>query len=184
MRASLLAVRLLAIGLLAVGCSKSNESSSLSPAEASVENAAASARPAPSSATSTRAPTPEVQGWSGRYSASPGGFYVPDGGEWAGVKFRGEDASVGLGEGAMTVSITREGRVAGTVDGPLGPLRVTGELASKAFSAALVSSEPAGGFSGTAVGLEEGDRIAGTMRLSLPTGNVLREASFTLERSH
>jgi hypothetical protein len=84
----------------------------------------------------------------------------------------------------MTVSITREGRVAGTVDGPLGPLRVTGELASKAFSAALVSSEPAGGFSGTAVGLEEGDRIAGTMRLSLPTGNVLREASFTLERSH
>jgi hypothetical protein len=175
---------LLAFALLSVACSKPNESSSLSTAEASVESAAGSAHPVPSGSASSRAPTPEVQAWSGRYSASPGGFYVPEGSEWAGVKFRGEDASVGLGEGAMTVSITREGRVAGTVDGPLGPLRVTGELAAKAFSAALVSSEPATGFSGTAIGTEANDRITGTMRLSLPTGNVLREATFTLERSH
>ena len=135
------------------------------------------ARTAPSSAAPA---APET--WSGRYLAKPGDLYVPEGGEWAGVKFRGEDASVGLGEGGLVFSVDRDGKLSGTLDGSLGELRVTGQLAAKAFSAALVSSDPAHGFTGTATGTEEGGRITGVMRLSLPTGNVLREASFTLER--
>ena len=171
MRASILA-----LGLVAAGCSKSIDPPA-PPVRTTPASEATSARAAPSGAAPAAAET-----WSGRYSASPGGLYVPDGGEWAGVKFRGDDASVGLGEGTVLVSIDREGKVSGTLEGPLGPLRIAGQLAAKAFSAALVSSNPARGFTGTAVATEEGDRIAGTMRLSLPTGNVLREASFTLER--
>jgi hypothetical protein len=108
---------------------------------------------------------------------------VPDGGEWSGVKFRGEDASVGLGDGALGATIDPEGHVIGTLDGPLGPGRLTGEVGkTKAFSAWIVPTTPGQGFTGTAVGSEEGDRISGTMKLSLSTGNVIREAAFTLDR--
>jgi hypothetical protein len=166
---------LLALGLLAAGCSKSNDPPPPAPAVLATEATSASA------ASSSVAPN-AAETWSGRYSASPGALYVPDGAEWAGVKFRGEDASVGLGEGTIVVKIDRDGKVSGALEGPLGPLRIAGQLAAKEFSAALVSGDPARGFAGTAVGAEDGDRIAGTMRLSLPTGNVLREASFALER--
>jgi hypothetical protein len=129
------------------------------------------------------APTKGVdQKWTGKYTASAGSFSVPDGGEWAGVKFRGEDAGVGLGEGALSLSVDDSGHVRGDVEGPLGPLRLAGTLADGAFGAALVSGKPGEGFSGTAVGTESAERITGTMRLSLPTGNVLREASFSLEK--
>jgi hypothetical protein len=117
----------------------------------------------------------------GRYRASPGSLYVPDGGEWAAVRFRGDDASVGLGDGEMAVSVDRAGRAEGSVSGPLGPLRIGGILSSDMFSAALVPDDGGAGFAGTAVGRKTGDRIEGTMRLSGPRGDVIREAPFTLE---
>jgi hypothetical protein len=123
-----------------------------------------------------------IDAWSGHYAAAPGSFSVPDGGEWAGVRFRGEDAGDGLGEGTLSVSVDPAGRVTGTLEGPLGPARLTGELLANAFSAAVSPSDPGHGFAGTAVGTLAGDRIAGTIRLSMPTGNVLRAASFALER--
>ena len=98
------------------------------------------------------------------------------------MRFRGDDAGVGLGDGTLAVSVDPSGRVQGTLAGPLGPLRVTGALEGSSFSAALVSSEPSEGFYGTAAGTLADGGIAGTMRLSLPTGNVLREAPFALER--
>ena len=162
----------------AVGCSKANESPAAPPAAASAPPAAI-ARPTPSAA-ATGAATSGA--WAGHYSSVPGTFSVPDGGEWAGVKFRGEDASVGLGDGTMGMSVDPAGHLQGTLEGPLGPLRFTGELDADAFSAALISSDPAQGFAGTAVGALASGRVTGTMRLSLPTGNVLREASFMLER--
>ena len=176
-----LSIGALALVLIVAGCSKASDAPAV--------EVAASSKPAPSSApapSASASSAPSGSKWSGRYAATAGTFSVPDGGEWAGVKFRGEDASVGLGEGALLVSVDPAGHATGTLDGPLGPLRVTGELAENTFSAALVSSEPASGFSGTAVGTRAGDKLAGTMRLSLPTGNVLREGSFTLtlEKAH
>jgi hypothetical protein len=109
---------------------------------------------------------------------------VPDGGEWAGVRFRGEDAGVGLGDGTLDVAVDRSGRAQGTVEGPLGPLHLAGRFEDGVFSAALTSNEPSQGFSGIATGTAADGGIGGTMRLSLPTGNVLREAPFTLERKH
>jgi hypothetical protein len=107
---------------------------------------------------------------------------IPDAAEWAGVKFRGDDAGLGLGDGDLSLSVSSNGRIQGAVEGPLGPLRLTGSLAESAFTAALVSNDPGRGFAGTATGVRSGDRISGTMRLSLPTANVVRAAEFTLER--
>jgi hypothetical protein len=174
-----LSIGAIALVIFVAGCSKASDAPAV--------EVAASSKPSPSIAPVPSASSaPSGSKWSGRYAATPGTFSVPDGGEWAGVKFRGEDASVGLGEGALLVSVDPAGHATGTLDGPLGPLRVTGELTESTFSAALVSSEPASGFSGTAVGTRAGEKLAGTMRLSLPTGNVLREGSFalTLEKAH
>src|SRR5487761_2047570 len=131
------------LGIVLGGCSKANEAPA-SPVDAGTPAPGASAAPAPSAA-----PSGVGGAWSGRYTASPGPFSVPDGGEWAGVKFRGEDASVGLGDGTLAVSVDPTGRAQGTLEGPLGPLRIRGEIVENAFSAALVPGEPAQGFSGT-----------------------------------
>ncbi len=178
------------IGLLAsatmvagTACSKGGD-----PPSASLESPGANPRASDAGASaspSAAAPAlPAKVGWTGHYESEPGTISVPDGGEWAGVKFRGDDAGVGLGDGALSVTVDSSGRVSGALEGPLGPLRVTGELAENAFGAALVSSDPAHGFAGTAVGTRGGDRITGTMHLSLPTGNVVRQASFSLEMKH
>jgi hypothetical protein len=164
-------------GLLLAACSKTGDGA---PAPAASAQPAASVS-APVASAAPAVPTPVS--WTGHYSATPGPFYVPDGGEWAGVHFRGEDASVGLGEGTLSATVDPGGRVTGTLEGPLGPLLVTGLVAGKAFSAELTPKEPATGFTGAATGAIEGDKITGTMRLSLPTGNVIRMASFTLDRT-
>jgi hypothetical protein len=127
--------------------------------------------------------------WVGRYTAAPGSLYVPEGPEWQNVRFRGEDASVGLGEGDMTVAIDSAGRASGSVEGPLGPMHVDGvmtlepaDASTPAFEASLFPGDSGASFSGTVVGERTGDRVAGTLRVSLPTANVVREARFTLER--
>ncbi len=121
------------------------------------------------------APTIPPSTWSGHYTATPGTLSSPD-------RFHGDDASVGLGDGAITLALDDHGRATGTLDGALGATKLDGALLSSDFSAALVPDDLASGFTGTAVGTRDGDRIAGTMHLSLPMGNVLREASFTLDR--
>ena len=138
----------------------------------------ATAAAAPSASASASA-SPEPTSWSGHYTATVGSLTVP---EWTGVRFRGEDASVGLGDGAMNLALTPDGRASGAIDGALGATKVDGALHASDFSATLVPDDLAHGFSGTAIGTRDGDHIAGTMRLSLPTGNVIREASFTLDR--
>ena len=164
-------------------CSKSNDAPTPAPTLGTVAASAAAARAQlPHRATAPSSATPSAASWSGHYTASPGPFYVLDGGEWSGVRFRGEDASVGLGDGTFSVTIDPAGRATGTLEGSLGPLKITGELVAKSFSAWLVPGDPSGGFTGTAVGTADGEHITGTMKLSLPTGNVLREATFTLDR--
>ena len=167
-----------AIGLAVWGCSKASDAPAPDGPKTRIPTPSAIAPLADA------ASTPAAPGtWTGHYAASPGSFSVPDGGEWAGVKFRGDVTGDALGEGTLRVSVDSTGRVSGTLEGPLGALRVTGELVEGAFSAALVPSDPGHGFSGVAVGSAATGVITGTMRLSLPTGNVLREASFTLERT-
>jgi hypothetical protein len=154
-----------------LGCSRGTEGAPAPVASASsAPVASASAAAAPKASDGSGA-------WTGTYTATTGSLFVPD---WTGVKFRGEDASVGLGDGAMNVSLDGSGRATGTLDGALGATAIDGVLREAAFSATLIAVDRAKGFSGTAIGTRDGDAITGTMRLSLPTGNVIREASFKL----
>ncbi len=157
-------------GLSALGCSRGTEGAAPAPVASIPSAASAVDASAPKASDGSSA-------WAGTYTAAAGSLFVPD---WTGVKFRGEDASVGLGGGAMTVTLDATGRATGTLDGALGATTLDGVLRDAAFSATLVPVDRARGFSGTAIGTREGDAITGTMRLSLPTGNVIREASFTL----
>jgi hypothetical protein len=159
-------------GLMVLGCSRGTEGAPAPVASAS------SAPVASASAAPSAKPASDGSGaWTGTYAATTGSLFVPD---WTGVKFRGEDASVGLGEGAMNVTLDASGRATGTLDGALGAITIDGVLREAAFSATLVAVDRAKGFSGTAIGTRDGDAITGTMRLSLPTGNVIREATFKL----
>jgi hypothetical protein len=173
--------RLSALALVAlVACSRS-EPPTPSPAASAALAAPPSANPSATPAASASGAATGPSSWSGHYTATVGSLTIPD---WTGVRFRGEDASVGLGDGAMTVALDERGRASGTLDGALGASKIDGALQASDFSATLVPDDLAKGFTGTAIGTRDGDHIAGTMRLSLPTGNVVREGSFTLDRKH
>ena len=161
------------------GCSKAPASSSNEPAA----SASAATSGAPSGSASSA--KPEVQApttWAGTYEAVAGTLYVPDGGEWSGVKFRGEDASVGLGAGTLSVTVDPSGRAEGTGEGALGALTVSGLVEGDTFSARLAPTDPNAGFTGVAMGKRDGAGFKGTMHLSYTTANVIREASFTLAK--
>jgi hypothetical protein len=162
---------MLTIALLS-GCSRENPpqptpSPSAIPAASAVPSAAPSAPAGPVT-------------WTGSYTATPGTLFVPDGGEWSGVKFRGDDASTGLGAGTLTVTIDATGRIDGTTDGALGTGTVSGLLKEDTFTARIAPKDPNDGFTGTAVGKREGDAIKGQIRLSQSNGSVIREATFSL----
>lgn len=145
-------------------------------------NADAAAAPAASASAAPAAKAGPVA-WTGSYNATPGTLFVPDGGEWSGVKFRGEDASTGLGAGTLSLTIDPFGRAEGTGEGPLGALLVHGLMQDDTFRARLDPKNPNDGFTGTAVGKREGDSIKGEIHLSQSTGNIIREGTFTLAKS-
>jgi len=99
------------------------------------------------------------------------------------VKFRGEDASVGIGEGTLTINVEMpSGRVDGTCDGALGALLVRGVMTEDSFRAQLAPKDPSDGFTGTAIGARQGDTVKGEIHLSTSTGNVIRDATFSIVR--
>jgi len=170
--------RALAITLVALAACSRGEAptanANATPSATPTPNATPSANANASASATPSAPAPST--WSGHYTASVGTLASPD------RYFTGEDASVGLGDGALTVTLDDHGRATGTLDGPLGTSKLDGALRANDFGAALVPDDLAHGFTGTAVGTRDGDHIAGTMRLALPLGNVVRQASFTLDR--
>jgi hypothetical protein len=125
------------------------------------------------------------EAWSGKYASEAGSLYVVDGGEWAGLKWRGDDASTGLGEGVLALTLDGQThRVAGTGSGVLGDIVLVGGVDGKTLMASVLRKDPLDrGLTGTAVGTIDGDRIDGTMRLSLADARVIRNAKFTLARS-
>jgi hypothetical protein len=122
--------------------------------------------------------------WTGAYVSQPGTIYVVDGGEWAGVKWRGDDAGIGLGAGKMSLSVSRSsGEVRGTGEGPLGSIVLVGVVVDDAITVSVSRKDPLDrGLTGTGVARVAGDKITGTMRLSVADARVIREATFTLSR--
>ena len=155
------------------------------PTKTSTEGAEAvapvtSAGPAPSAA----APVSTVEKWSGTYVSTVGTLYVFDGGEWANVQWRGDEAGVGLGEGTLSLSIDRKsGAVQGVAGGAIGDATLSGTMSADTLTASVSRKDPLDrGLTGTAVAKASADRMVGTMHLSVANARVIREASVTLHR--
>ena len=102
-----------------------------------------SSRPTPEAAQDTAAapgasdpsappPAPKPLSFTGTYEAAPATMFIPREGdvpnaiEWAGTKFRGDDAGVGRGAGTLKLAVDDSGRVQGEGSGSLGAFTVSG----------------------------------------------------------
>ncbi len=159
--------------MLSGACSKSSDTPVVAIVDAAVAVSVIDAAPA----------APAIAKWNGTYTATPGTLSVPDGGEWAGTKWRGDDAGDGIGDGAIAIEI-RDGIVSGTIDGPLGPAILDGTLQGDHFSARVDRKDPKdGGFVGVLEGTIAGASATGEMHLSsLITAHLLRQATFQLKQ--
>jgi hypothetical protein len=181
-----------AVGFVACGglaCTPT-QSSSAGPAPSATPSSSA-----PLSAASTPEPrAPTIETWSGKYVSAAGSVYVFDGGEWAGVSWRGDDAGLGLGEGTISLTLDRKaGVILGVAGGAIGDVVISGSLfpeeagspssGGQTITATVGRKDPLDrGLSGTLGAKAEGDKLTGTMRLSAANARVVREASFTLAR--
>ncbi len=122
--------------------------------------------------------------WSGPYKSTAGTIYVPDGGEWSGTKWRGDLSSDGLGDGALTLSVDpKNGKVTGTLDGPIGPGIVYGSFALGQLAATITPKSAASAFSGTLIGTVAGNKLDGAMRVSSSfDAHVIRSLTFSLAK--
>lgn len=146
-------------------------------------------QPQPSaSASASAAPAivdagPPKNEWTGNFDSQPGTLTVPDGAEWKGVKFRGDDAGDGLGKGTLHIVVDPEGRASGEGDGAFGPITLTGAMEKDIVTFTVLRKDPTDmGFTGTGRGTLSADKLEGTIKASKATGNVIREATFSLHR--
>jgi hypothetical protein len=170
-------VKRLALALLTLlACSKpSPQANDAAPAVSVSASASAASAPKP-------APGPVT--YAGTYTSAPGTLFVPDGGEWSGVKWRGDDASDGLGAGEITLTIDPvTHRADGTVEGPLGSATLAGVLEGDTLTAKIsrkVATD--GGESGVLLAKLSGDKLDGSIRTSSANANVIRTATVSLAK--
>ncbi len=146
-------------------------------------------RPTPSASVSASAPVPIVDSgpakneWIGDYDAQPGTLTVPDGAEWKGVKFRGDDAGEALGKGTLKITIDPDGQAHGEGDGPFGAFVVAGTSSEEVLTFSVRRKDPTDmGVTGTGRGTIANNKLEGTIHASKATANVIREATFSLHR--
>jgi hypothetical protein len=122
--------------------------------------------------------------YEGTYTSKAGSLYVPEGAEYKGARWRGDDAGDGLGDGTLSFTVDPvTGRIEGKGTGSLGNVVVAGVLAEGTASFAIFRADPLdGGFTGAATGKVAGDTIEGTMRLSRGFAEAIREATFTAKK--
>jgi len=156
------------------GCSRSETPSSqdggaiLSPHESPREAAAP--------------PTPATKTYSGNYTSQKAELSVPDGPDWKSVKFKGEESPLGLGEGAMEISIESGERAKGSVLGQLGPALITGVVSNGAIVGTMYRKDPTdGGFTGSFYAKFEGEALTGELKVASGNGAILRNATFSLK---
>jgi hypothetical protein len=176
--------------MLVTACGKSTPTdapATSSLASGSAAHGASSAAP-PASVASAPTGSAALSAWTGKYKSAAGSLYIPrdapNGKQWKDVKWQGDDSKEGLGEGTITLAI--EGRhVSGTLDGPLGPALLEGDVSTEgALTAHVARKDPGdGGFTGTITATLHGAAVEGTMNLSLARANVIRTATFSLAKS-
>jgi hypothetical protein len=158
-------------------CSKHEAPSApLDAAAGSSASPSSSDSPAPTASAAPQGPST----WSGTYKSVVGSIYVPDGGEWANTKWRGDPGEDGVGAGTLTLTATPAGDVTGTLDGVLGPATVAGKLVGDELTASISGQTFTGTLDakrGTTGTLEGTARAASTFN-----AHFLREASFSLAK--
>jgi hypothetical protein len=165
----------------ACGCGRSRGDSepvgATPPAGARGPDAGPSAAPVASASAAAEGP---ATAWKGSYKSAAGGLYIPP--DWKGVHYVLKDTSEGLGDGHLAFRVDPQtGRVAGTLDGPLGPATIEGVDQSGKVFATIRRSDPADrGFTGTLVATLAGDRGEGSMNLSQAEVNAIRAATVVL----
>jgi hypothetical protein len=169
--------RALILGLLlAVGCSKPSGASTAEPAPSASTPSAPSVAAAPSA---SAAPADATKTWSGTYKSAAASLDVPSdfAKTWAHT-----DRGGGTGDGAITLTIDgASGRATGTLEGPLGPALVAGDVAGGTLTAAVRRKDPTDrGFTGTLRATVTADRIDGAMTLASAEGAMQRTATVTL----
>jgi hypothetical protein len=169
---------------LASACSRSHADSETRDKVATAPSAAAATAASPvKSPDSSVSPTSSSGGairWHGSYKSASGELYIPP--DWKNVRWNVKESAAGLGDGAMSVSIdSASGRALGSLDGPLGPAVIDGFVSEGKLTATIARKDPADlGFTGTLVGVMQGDHSEGTMNVSLADANAIRRATFTL----
>lgn len=155
---------------------KASASGSASVAPSASVASSASAAPAPSA----KADAKIVQAFRGPFEAKKQKMKLPPG---ASEPFWGLDKGKhNVGKGEMTLSVWSDGRVTGTVTGPLGDLTVEGHSEEGALTGALTPKEP-GGFRGTIAGKIDGNKFVGELQASSRDVTIVREAALSLDKS-
>ena len=166
---------LLGLALLGVFACDKGKSDPGAAASASAASAAPSA--------SVAAPKVKSNDWKGTYTAERAGYYLPDGGEYSGVKFHGDDAGDALGEGTLSLKVDADGIVTGEGAGALGAVLIRGVLRGDDLTFTVSRKDPADlGVTGTGIGTVTGDAAEGTLHLSAYRAQIIREAKFKLSR--
>lgn len=128
--------------------------------------------------------------WKGKFTSQPGTMYiprdadVPNSKDWDTVKFKGDDAEVGRGEGSLSLRIKKEtGEVLGEGSGSIGEVILYGRFRDNKFGATVARKNGNdGGLVGTASGKIDGSSLKGSMRLSNGNAAVVRVVDFALTR--
>lgn len=142
--------------------------------------AASVASSAPSASAAPKVPSND---WKGTYTAERSGYFLPDGGEYNGVKFRGDDAGDALGDGTLSLTVNADGIVTGEGAGALGGVVLRGVLRGDDLSFAVSRKDPSDlGVTGTGTGTVTGDAVVGSLHLSAYRAQIIREANFKLSR--
>lgn len=157
----------------------SSASSVASSGAPSAPGAAPSATPS-AGASATTGDAKVVGGYKGPFDAKKKKMKLPPG---ASEPFWGLDkGKVNVGPGEVTLSVWSDGRVTGTVTGPLGDMTVEGQTEERALTGTLTPKEP-GGFRGMITGKIEGEKFVGKLEASSRDVTIVREATMTLEKA-
>jgi hypothetical protein len=176
---------LLVVGLSVCGCSRPAGGDGASTAPSGSSQAPGAATPAAvgsaaASAAASASPAAATRTWKGEYKSTAAALAIPS--DRSKVHWSDAPSTTGVGDGTLTVTVDgASGRATGEVSGPLGPANVEGLVADGKLTAAVRRKDPTDrGFTGTLSGAIAGDKVDGTMSVSLGQASSLRSATFSL----
>ncbi len=149
-------------------------------------SASASASSAPVASAEAPPEKPWFAGeWAGSYDAKH--FLIdmkPK--EGAQPAWKKDDGTLGSGKGKIALTIDDKGEISGSAEGPLGPMRASGQADKDSVSLrfqATPAKEQKDVFNGFAVLKRAGDKLAGSFKASSGDSKLVRQAKVELEKS-